>query len=255
MTTSADIRVALKKQFPHPEYGIVFEVAQGTGWKANRHLDAMAMGVWPSRGLVLHGIEIKVSRGDWRRELAMPEKAEEIARFCDFFWLAAPQGVVPINELPKNWGLLELANGKLKQAKYPEKLKAQPHTRDLMAAVFRAACRPAPAAEVAAAITDARASIREEFEKTYEKRLANELSNRGFRDGQAAEKWRAMIAALGENDWTSEKELIAAVRLVMALGIANSSDGVNTVLRVMENAAKQVRDAMTPLSIPQAGGA
>src|ERR1700693_1206177 len=70
----ADLRAALKRYFLHPDYGIVFEVAKSTGHAAHRHLDAVAMDLWPSRGLELHGIEIKVSKQDLKRELADPAK-------------------------------------------------------------------------------------------------------------------------------------------------------------------------------------
>ena len=33
-----------------------------------RYADAIAMNLWPSRGLAVHGFEIKISRGDWQRE-------------------------------------------------------------------------------------------------------------------------------------------------------------------------------------------
>ena len=45
--------------------------------------------VWPSRGLYLHGFEIKVHRNDWLRELKNPAKAEEIAGYCHFWWVVA----------------------------------------------------------------------------------------------------------------------------------------------------------------------
>lgn len=245
MTTSADIRVALKKRFPHPEFGIVFEVAQGTGWKANRHLDAMAMGVWPSRGLVLHGIEIKVSRGDWRRELAVPEKAEQLARFCDFFWLAAPEDIIPVDQLPLNWGLLELKNGKLVQAKAAEKLAATPHTKDLLAAVFRAACRPAAQDEVEAAVNAARETVRAELQAGYEKRVSDAVEMRARRDAAAAEKWRALMAALNDSDeWTRDASVIDAVRMVRAIGVGESHNQVKSVLDVLERAAADIRKAM-----------
>lgn len=252
MTTAAEIRVALKRHFPHPRFGIVFEVAQGAGWKANRHLDAMAMGVWPSQGLVLHGIEIKVSRGDWRRELAIPEKAEQMARFCDFFWLAAPEGVVPVEELPANWGLLELKGPKLRQVKAAEKLQAAQLSKDLMAAVFRAACRPVAADEVAAGIAAGMALAREELEKNHEARVTREIENRTYRDAKAAEKWRALLNALGDDDWTPENEVIAAVKLVMALGVGPSRNGAQHVLQVLDAATKSIRAAMEPMKQAEA---
>ena len=134
--TAPDVRAALKAYYCQPEYGIVFEVARSTGHAARRHLDALAMDLWPSRGLAIHGIEIKVSRSDFRNEIKQPEKAEEIAEFCDYFWIAAPAGIVPIEEMPKAWGLYEVSEaGRITIKKQPEKTEAKPVTRAFMAAI------------------------------------------------------------------------------------------------------------------------
>jgi hypothetical protein len=62
------------------------------------------MSLWPSRGIELHGIEIKVSRNDWLKELGDPAKADEIARFCDRWWVAAG------DESIHQWDSLEKRN-------------------------------------------------------------------------------------------------------------------------------------------------
>src|ERR1700693_2736361 len=140
--TSADLRAALKRYFLHPDYGIVFEVAKSTGHAAHRHLDAVAMDLWPSRRLELHGIEIKVSKQDLKRELANPAKADEIAAFCNRFWLAAPAGIAVADELPLSWGLLEYDGEHLilKKKAHAHPAPKEP-TRVFLAAVFRAAGR------------------------------------------------------------------------------------------------------------------
>jgi len=65
------------------------------------------MSLWPSRGLDVHGFEIKASRADWLREVKDPAKAEKIARFCDFWWVVVGDAsIVQAGELPPTWGLL-----------------------------------------------------------------------------------------------------------------------------------------------------
>jgi hypothetical protein len=150
--TAAHIRRGLRKHFPDGRCGIVFECAQGTGHKANRHIDALAMDLWPSHGLVIHAIEIKVDRADWRRELADPAKAEELARFADKFWVAAPPGIVPVTELPHAWGLLEGGAEGMRVTKLAEKTPAVAVDRNLLAAVFRASGRSMDADESALAL-------------------------------------------------------------------------------------------------------
>lgn len=74
---------------------------------ANRTADFMAQDTWPSKGTQLHGVEVKVSRSDWLRELAEPDKAEAFKPYCDRWWLAiaAPSMVRP-EEVPDGWGVL-----------------------------------------------------------------------------------------------------------------------------------------------------
>lgn len=56
------IRHALRQKFPAQEYALFFEVRSATGFPGRlRSADALAMSLWPSRGLELHGFEIKVS--------------------------------------------------------------------------------------------------------------------------------------------------------------------------------------------------
>lgn len=83
------------------------EVRGGTGWSSGRTIDAVSVGMWPSRGCLVEGYELKQSRGDWRGELNNPAKAEEIARRCDRFWLVTTPGVAEADEVPANWGWLE----------------------------------------------------------------------------------------------------------------------------------------------------
>lgn len=110
--TADQVLDALAKRGPlaRPAVETLREVRSkvGFGRGPERYADAIAVSVYPSRGLWLAGVEVKVSRQDWLRELRDPEKAEPIARTCDFWWLAAPAGLVEIEEVPIDWGLLEV---------------------------------------------------------------------------------------------------------------------------------------------------
>lgn len=224
--TAAEIRLALARHYPHPEYGIVFEVAQSTGHGANRHLDAMAMGLWPSRGLVLFGIEIKVTTADFRNELRNPAKAEQLARFCDYFYVAAPAGVVPIGELPKFWGLLEIERGKVKERMPATRLSPQAVTKDFLAAVFRAASRPKPDDEIEAIMTERGRVLEEHFEQ----RVKNAIARHPDENKHDAEQWRAVRESLGIEGHRSEAGLVKAIKLVHTLGIAGSYSSLKNLL-------------------------
>ena len=59
-TSAADIHAALRLRYAQPEWAIMFEVANGTGAAQRRYADAIAMNLFPSRGLCVHGFEVKV---------------------------------------------------------------------------------------------------------------------------------------------------------------------------------------------------
>lgn len=129
-------RDMLRKRFAPPEWAFMEEVAPATGG-GTRYADAVAMNLWRSRGYQVLGFEIKVSRGDWLRELKKPEKAEDIYRYCDQWWIVAPRGVVKEGELPVNWGLFELREAGVWQAKAAPKLEATPLTKAFLASLMR----------------------------------------------------------------------------------------------------------------------
>jgi hypothetical protein len=138
-TITAAIKKALYSRFSAPEWACFMEVAQGTGATSGRSADCVAMNLFPSRGLRVHGVEVKASRSDWLRELKDPAKAEPIMRFCDHWWIAAKAGVVVDGELPPTWGLLEMQGTVLRQKVAAPKLEAQPMDRPFIAALLRRA--------------------------------------------------------------------------------------------------------------------
>lgn len=135
--TSRDIQDALRVYYPSGEWAIAFEVGNSTGFQCSRHADAVAMSLWPSRGLAIHGVEIKVSKTDFKKELETPEKADAVARYCDYWWVAAPKGLLHPDALPLSWGLLEF-NGSIKVKKQAKELEALSIDRRFCGALFRA---------------------------------------------------------------------------------------------------------------------
>ena len=114
--TEGQVFEALRARYAAPAWALLPQVADRTGAYASRAADALAVGLWPSRGLDVIGFEIKVSRSDWLRELRQPAKAEPMVAICDTWWIAAGEsGLVKSEELPGGWGLLEVtATGKLR---------------------------------------------------------------------------------------------------------------------------------------------
>lgn len=97
MTLAALVRQA----YPSPEWAVFLEVSAGS-----RYADAVALGIWPSRGQALVGFEFKESRRDWLREKKNPAKAEAAAQHVDGWYLVAGAAdVAKPEELPEPWGL------------------------------------------------------------------------------------------------------------------------------------------------------
>lgn len=96
------------------EYAFLTHVRNEASFAATRTMDALTVSLWPSRGLELHGYEVKSSRSDWLRELKDPEKAEVFHRRCDRWSLVVGAAdIVAPGELPPTWGLLVPRGGKL----------------------------------------------------------------------------------------------------------------------------------------------
>lgn len=89
----------------------------------SREADAIAVGCWSSKGLTIHGYEVKVSRADWRAEIQNHEKSLEFMKLVDFWWLAAPPGVAELAEVPGNWGFIEV--NKNPKGEYSAKIRKQ----------------------------------------------------------------------------------------------------------------------------------
>jgi hypothetical protein len=138
LITAADIRAAMLKKWAAPEWATMWEVNNGTGINGGRrYADAIMMSLWPSRGLELHGVEIKVRKSDWKREAADPTKAELIAAYCDRWWIHTPPGIVDLTELPPAWGLREWSGRQWKTIKEAERTEARPMDRAFLAALLR----------------------------------------------------------------------------------------------------------------------
>jgi hypothetical protein len=122
--SSDQVISAIKVLWPSPAWTWFEEVPDATGGRASRRADAIGVSCYPSRGIFARGIEVKVSRTDWRNELKNPAKSANFQRNISDFYLAAPPGVAELDEIPETWGYIEVANGKasvVKKALFAEK--------------------------------------------------------------------------------------------------------------------------------------
>lgn len=137
--TEGEIMKALASRYAAPAWAFLPQVRNGTGFlRVTRTADALALGLWPSRGMELHGFEVKASRSDWIRELKEPAKADEIFRFCDRWWVVVGDDkIVQSGELPPTWGLLAPRGSGLTAKTEAPKLDAQPLSKAFVAAICR----------------------------------------------------------------------------------------------------------------------
>ncbi len=86
------------------------------------HPDAVGWNSWGSTMLV----EVKVSRSDFRADRRKPYRNGDMSPMGDLRWYMAPAGLLPAEEMPTGWGLLEVYG----RGKVCETRKAEQQARD-----------------------------------------------------------------------------------------------------------------------------
>lgn len=155
--TESSIFLRIKAKYGR-DHAVLRGVRNAASFDADRTCDALAMGIWKSSGIYLHGFEIKVGRSDWLREIQDPAKAEAFAQHCHFWWIAAAPGIVKLEELPAMWGLLEAVGDGLKVRRPATKRDPERIGWSMLAALLRRSTEQSVDAEV----------LREQFDKGYE---------------------------------------------------------------------------------------
>lgn len=124
------------------EWALFTELRSAVGFGPARYLDLLALGTWKSSGYRAIAYEVKVSRADFAKELANPEKrafAESIAEECYF---ATPAGLLRPDEVPEGWGLIVAQANGLKVVKRPTQRAPRPWPREFVCAMARRAADP-----------------------------------------------------------------------------------------------------------------
>lgn len=144
-----DVVAVLRSKYSGREWAFMVQVPNGTGLAKDRTCDCLAMSLWPSKGLHLHGFEIKVSRSDWLKEIQDPTKANAFAVYCHYWWIVAPKGVVKPEEAAGDWGIQEVTDsGNLRTKKAPTLREPIPVDHAFLAGLLRSAFRQGTEAEI-----------------------------------------------------------------------------------------------------------
>jgi hypothetical protein len=166
------LNILREKWLTEPAHAWNYEVRNRTGFGYERYADALVTSLWPSRGIWFAGIEVKVSRSDWKAELNDPNKSAAIQKFCNYWWIAAPEGVYELHEVPERWGAVLVAGSKVKVLKDAPRLTPDPLTPEFVASILR---NNSKAAEYVRA--EAARKAREDLEKAYDVNSVNKLKN------------------------------------------------------------------------------
>jgi hypothetical protein len=99
--TAAEVKDALRRRHPaRDSYGFVGAWTCLEEWM---NIDLLAVSAWssvkPYPRYARVGYEVKVSRADYRRELAKPGKRAAAVAFCHEFYFAIPRGLLKPDEI------------------------------------------------------------------------------------------------------------------------------------------------------------
>jgi hypothetical protein len=242
-----------------PEWAYLEHVRDAAGFDAKRTIDALALHLWPSRGHEMHAFEVKVSRSDWRRELADPAKADGWCAIVDRFWIVAPRGVVPPEEIPAAWGLLETrASGLTATVPAPllrQKAERQKIGRSLLVCMLRAAGAGLQSTPDQAAIAAAEARGREQGAASAQRQIESLTSQRDdwmSRGQTARDALGTFTKALGGIDvgvWAAGntdrvQQVADALRAVLAgdRAVRDAQQNVERAAQQLEASAKHLRE-------------
>jgi len=201
----------VRDRYHYRDFVVIEQVRSGLGQRV-RIADVLAMGLWKSRDLFIHGMEVKTHRTDWLSELEKPEKAEEIAQFCDYWWIVVEDPTVARKEeLPVNWGLYIAEGSRLNVAVEAKPLQAKPPDREFLCSIVKRL-------------------VSEDFARPPEEALKAE-QKRGHEEGYAKGKRSADLEKDNLIKWLNE-QLFHKDRLIEKLsrhiGIAlDAIDGKN----------------------------
>ena len=233
---------SLRRRFPPGAYALLPQVRNGTGTarKTARTADAIVVSCWPSRGLWIGGIEIKVTKSDFRKEIAEPEKAESISRFCKHWWIASPPGVVPKSELPENWGLIECTATMAKDVVAAATLDCVPPDMLFVASVLRAATNSMiPLSEVQERYLEVRQQA-EESAKKMQKRHVDELELK-------ISTFESSSGVCLSRSWESG-DIGRAVAFVRDCGLPQAVYAARQLIEVSKETAKAFETALEKLT-------
>jgi hypothetical protein len=123
---SEEIIKSLERHFSDKRQWATFkELRVGTGYRIThtykghepnnpeQRIDFWAMNCYQSKKFEKIAFEIKVSRSDFLNEINNPEKRQRALLLSNRFYFAAPKGLIGLEEIPVECGLVEFGEGEV----------------------------------------------------------------------------------------------------------------------------------------------
>lgn len=135
--THAQVVDRLAARHPLPEWVFIREFSPNTGFVRNL-IDAFAMHCWPSQSWRRVAYEVKVSRSDYLREVADPDKRERALQIANYFYFVTLPEVAQPAEMPKGCGLMHChPSGHLEVVREATRRETSGPTWGLLASALR----------------------------------------------------------------------------------------------------------------------
>lgn len=100
----------LLRHFRRRGYIAVEQVRMATGYAVSqRTIDVVCIHPYPSKGCHAIGIEVKISRTDFNKELRQPKKRARARGLFNQFYLAVPESLNQGLRIPDDCGLITVA--------------------------------------------------------------------------------------------------------------------------------------------------
>jgi hypothetical protein len=251
--TADELRKRLEAKYPEPEWVVLNEVRDSTGFEGQRSADCLALSTWPGRGISLYGFEIKVDRGDVLKELKKPEKAEALAKYCDRWYLVlGHSSLIKESEIPKNWGIIVPHGGGLRIAQEAKRRKPKAWPTTFVASLVRNAFQH----------DRNERELRAEYEKG---RKAGETSRKYLaeRNEQDLKKLQGRVREFEELSgvtvlsdrygWHGKlKDQANLFKMIMTSGVGKFWEKTNDLLGKLENSTTAIRKHMADAGVVEA---
>jgi hypothetical protein len=237
----------LQKRYPSNEYALMAEVSDAAGFSRSRSADYIAVGLWPSRGLAVNGIELKSFRSDWLSELKNPQKAENIFQYCDYFWLlTTDETIAKIEEIPPSWGWLCIKGEKVFVKKEAPKLTPVQLSKHFIVAMLKRACDKNKFVHID--------SIEDRIKEAKER--GKEENKRALEHTQKELKeYREMVSDFESksgvriNRWNDNKKIGEAVRFIESGGTDSVIEQLKKLETTAEIVLKRIKGALESLPV------